>query len=248
MPGLAEMHAHIPGGQAADSIVERVLFLYVSCGITTVRGMLGHPRHLELRARAARGELLSPTIYTSGPSFNGNTIPTTEAAATMVRQQKEAGYDFLKIHPGVKREVFDMLAATADRVRIRFAGHVPAEVGLNRAVESGYATIDHLDGYVEALLRDGAPLTADQSAFFGLNFGDYLDQSRLPALVEVDLTRFRGHRVRSAFPRIRGAGHYGLVPDRASWGKCGGRFPAAGRDQAVAPRLSTSASYATGLR
>ncbi len=184
MPGLAEMHAHIPGGQAADSIVERVLFLYVSGGITTVRGMLGHPRHLELRARAARGELLSPTIYTSGPSFNGNTVPTPEAAATMVRQQKEAGYDFLKIHPGVEREVFDTLDATADRLGIRFAGHVPAKVGLDRALESRYATIDHLDGYVEAMLRDGASLTAEQSAFFGLNFGDQLDESRLPALVE----------------------------------------------------------------
>src|SRR5687767_14513690 len=69
IPGLAEMHAHIPGGQASDSTVERTLFLYVAGGLTTIRGMLGHPRHLELRGRAARGELISPTIYTSGPSF-----------------------------------------------------------------------------------------------------------------------------------------------------------------------------------
>jgi hypothetical protein len=184
IPGLAEMHAHIPGGQAPDSIVERVLFLYVSGGITTVRGMLGHPRHLELRARAARGELLSPTIYTSGPSFNGNTVPTTEAAATLVRQQKEAGYDFLKIHPGIKRDVFDTLDATADRVGIQFSGHVPEEVGLDRALQVRYASIDHLDGYVEAMLRDNATLTPDQSAFFGLNFGDQLDQSKLSAMVE----------------------------------------------------------------
>ena len=34
IPGLAEMHAHMPGGQAADSVVERTLFLYVSGGIT----------------------------------------------------------------------------------------------------------------------------------------------------------------------------------------------------------------------
>ncbi|HEX6433348.1 MAG TPA: hypothetical protein VFZ87_03870, partial [Gemmatimonadales bacterium] len=49
LPGLAEMHAHIPGGQAPDSVVERTLFLYVAGGITTIRGMLGHPSHLELR-------------------------------------------------------------------------------------------------------------------------------------------------------------------------------------------------------
>ena len=28
IPGLAEMHAHIPGGQASDTVVERTLFMY----------------------------------------------------------------------------------------------------------------------------------------------------------------------------------------------------------------------------
>ncbi|HEX5962529.1 MAG TPA: amidohydrolase family protein [Gemmatimonadales bacterium] len=184
MPGLAEMHAHIPGGQVPDSLVERTLFLYVSRGITTIRGMLGDPRHLDLRARAARGDLLSPTIYTSGPSLNGNSVPTPGAAARMVAEQKAAGYDFLKIHPGINGEVFDTLAATAQRVGIRFAGHVPLDVGLERALESGYATIDHLDGYVEAMVQTGAPVAAAESEFFGLNLGEHLDQSKMPALVE----------------------------------------------------------------
>jgi hypothetical protein len=136
IPGLAEMHAHIPGGQAPDSIVERVLFLYVSGGITTIRGMLGHPRHLDLRARAARNELLSPTIYAAGPSLNGNSLPTPDSAVKAVEQQQAAGYDLLKIHPGLKLDVFDAVVRTARRVGIRFAGHVPADVGLARAIEA----------------------------------------------------------------------------------------------------------------
>jgi imidazolonepropionase-like amidohydrolase len=184
IPGLAEMHAHIPGGQAPDSVVERTLFLYVSGGITTVRGMLGHPRHLELRARAGRGDIVSPTIYTSGPSFNGNSVPTPQAAARRVIEQEAAGYDFLKIHPGIERHVFDTLAATAQRVGIKLAGHVPLDVGLQRALEARYASIDHLDGYVEAMVRKDSPIPAAQSEFFGLNLGEHLDTSRLPALVE----------------------------------------------------------------
>ncbi|MGZ8398695.1 MAG: amidohydrolase family protein [Gemmatimonadales bacterium] len=184
IPGLAEMHAHIPGGETPDSVTERTLFLYVAGGITTIRGMLGHPRHLDLRARAARNQLLSPTIYTSGPSLNGNSVPTPGAAARIVTEQKAAGYDFLKIHPGIGGEVFDTLAATARRVGIRFAGHVPLDVGLARVLETGYATIDHLDGYVEAMVRDGSPVTAAESEFFGINLGEHLDESRLPALVE----------------------------------------------------------------
>jgi imidazolonepropionase-like amidohydrolase len=184
IPGLAEMHAHIPGGQAPDSVVERTLFLYVAGGITTVRGMLGHPRHLDLRARAAKNQLISPTIYTSGPSFNGNSVPTPESATRMVTEQKAAGYDFLKIHPGIKREVFDALASTAQRAGIKLAGHVPLEVGLNRALDARYASIDHLDGYVEAMVRKDSPILPAQSAFFGFNLGEHLDESRLPALVE----------------------------------------------------------------
>ncbi|HYC31325.1 MAG TPA: amidohydrolase family protein, partial [Gemmatimonadales bacterium] len=183
IPGLAEMHAHMPGGQAADSVVERTLFLYVSGGITTIRGMLGHPRHLELRARAARNELVSPTIYAAGPSFNGNTAPTPEAAARAVTEQKAAGYDLLKIHPGVSRAAFDTLVATARRVGIPFAGHVPEDVGVAHAIESGYASIEHLDGYLEAMLRDGSAAGASESAFFGMNLGDQVDEAKLPALV-----------------------------------------------------------------
>ncbi len=184
LPGLAEMHAHIPGGQVPDSIVERTLFLYVAGGATTIRGMLGHPRHLELRARAARGEIISPTIYTSGPSFNGNSVPTPQSALHLVAEQKKAGYDFLKIHPGITREVFDTLAAAAERSGIRLAGHVPLDVGLQRALEARYASIDHLDGYIEAMVRPEAPVKATESEFFGLNLGEHLDESRVPALVD----------------------------------------------------------------
>ena len=183
IPGLAEMHAHVPGGQAPDSLVERTLFMYVAGGITTVRGMLGHPRHLELRARAARGELVSPTIYTSGPSFNGNSMPDPATAAKAVEEQHAAGYDLLKIHPGLTRAVFDTLAATAHRLGIPFAGHVPEDVGIARALEARYASIDHLDGYLEAMVRDGAPVSGAESAFFGMNLGEHLDEAKLPALV-----------------------------------------------------------------
>jgi len=39
IPGLSEMHGHIPGVGSAS--LERVLHLYVVNGITRVRGMLG---------------------------------------------------------------------------------------------------------------------------------------------------------------------------------------------------------------
>ena len=72
------MHGHLTGGN--DALNERILLLSVARGITTVRGMLGHPSHLVLRERVRKGELLGPTIYTSGPSLNGNTVPDAASA------------------------------------------------------------------------------------------------------------------------------------------------------------------------
>jgi imidazolonepropionase-like amidohydrolase len=178
MPTLAEMHAHIPAGDAADSTVERTLFLYAANGLGTIRGMLGDPRHLQYRERVAKGELFSPRIYTSGPSFNAKSATSPEVAAKMVQEQKAAGYDLLKIHPGVSRAAFDALDAKADELKIPFAGHVPLEVGLQRALEAKYHSIDHLDGYVEALAKE--PLT---SQFFGLNLINQVDESKISSLV-----------------------------------------------------------------
>jgi imidazolonepropionase-like amidohydrolase len=182
MPGLSEMHAHIPPAQAGDTTIERTLFLYLANGITTARGMLGQPAHLQWRDRANRGEILSPRIWTSGPSINGNSVQTPDSARRAVLHQHRAGYDFLKLHPGISRAVFDAMARTADSVGIPYAGHVSLAVGLQRTLEARQATIDHLDGYVEALVRDGAPVTASESQFFGFNLTGHLDESRIPAL------------------------------------------------------------------
>ena len=179
MPGLGELHAHIPGGKSPDADVERTLFLYVANGVTTIRGMLGDPRHITYRERVAKGEVIGPMIYTSGPSFNGNSAKTPAAAVEMVVAQKQAGYDLLKIHPGVPRDAFDAMAAKADELKIPFAGHVPEAVGLMRALEAKYRSIDHLDGYVEAMVPNPAG-----SQTFGVNLVAQADESRIPALVK----------------------------------------------------------------
>lgn len=179
MPGMAEMHAHIPGGKAPDELMHRVLALFAANGITTIRGMLGDPRHLPLRAAVAKGEVVGPAIYTSGPSFNGNSATSPEVAVKMVQEQKAAGYDFLKVHPGVPRAAFDAMAAEANKLAMPFSGHVPADVGLERALAAPYRSIDHIDGYFEYAVKRDAPVDLENTGFFGVNFTDHLDRVRL---------------------------------------------------------------------
>ena len=184
MPGMAEMHAHIPGGaNATEADMQRTLLLFAANGITTIRGMLGEPRHLPLRAAVANGTTIGPTIFTSGVSFNGNTAKSIDVAVKMVQDQKAAGYDLLKIHPGVPRDVFDAVVVEANRLRIPFSGHVPADVGLERALAAKYHSIDHIDGYFEYAVRADATVDVKNPGFFGANLAAHLDAARLARAV-----------------------------------------------------------------
>jgi imidazolonepropionase-like amidohydrolase len=149
MPGLAEMHGHtpVPNGDPTTQFVNDMMFLYAANGVTTVRGMLGARGQLELKRLANGGEIVGPTLYLAGPSFSGGTVESPEQAAQRVRDQKREGWDLLKVHPGLTAAEFDAMARTAAEVGIRFGGHVPADVGLIRAIEMGQQTFDHIDGY-----------------------------------------------------------------------------------------------------
>jgi imidazolonepropionase-like amidohydrolase len=183
IPGLAEMHAHVPPIDDLEPMKE-VLFLFAANGITTIRGMLGHPKHLELRTMIQQGQINGPRFYTTGPSFNGISVKTAEAGAEMVRKQKEMGYDFLKLHPGLNLETFPAIASTANEVGIPFAGHVSWAVGVWRAIEAGYSSIDHLDGFVEALVPGIETVTEQEAGLFGMFIGDRADASRIPTLMK----------------------------------------------------------------
>ena len=182
IPGLAEMHAHVPPIDDIEPMKEVVLLFAVK-GVTTIRGMLGHPRHLELRSKLKSGEIIGPRFYTSGPSFSGGTVKTAASGSDMVRQQKQAGYDFLKLHPGLTKETFSAIAKTAKEVNIPFAGHVSYDVGVWTAIESGYATIDHLDGFVESLVPGIENITEQQNGLFAMFSSAQADTTRIPKLM-----------------------------------------------------------------
>lgn len=87
MPGLTEMHAHVPPPRQPSlpaRYQEDVLFLFVANGVTLARGMLGQPQHLELREALTAHEVLGPRLITSGPSFNGQSVRTPEQGRTRV--------------------------------------------------------------------------------------------------------------------------------------------------------------------
>lgn len=164
MPGLGEMHGHNPPIGSSPAYVESIYFLFLSNGVTTVRGMLGWPGQIELRDQVKSGRILGPTLILAGPSFSGATVTSPQAAEQRVRDQKREGWDLIKVHPGLRRDSYDAMATVADQLGLRFAGHIPTEVGLIHAIERRQETIDHLDGYMEYLNGGDGPLDPQKLA------------------------------------------------------------------------------------
>lgn len=165
MPGLAEMHGHVPPVESSDfpdRYVEDVLFLYLAGGVTTVRGMLGHENQLMLKESVNNGDLLGPNLYLAGPSFSGGSINSVNEVAGRVREQVEEGWDLLKVHPGLTLEEFEAMAEVANEAGIAFAGHIPEDVGLENAINLGQETIDHLDGYIAYMNASDTPVSESE--------------------------------------------------------------------------------------
>jgi imidazolonepropionase-like amidohydrolase len=76
MPGLADMHVHLPGPNTPAQRTADELFLYIANGVTTVRSMAGFDRHLRLRDQVNGGELPGPTLILAGPGLDGDRVRT----------------------------------------------------------------------------------------------------------------------------------------------------------------------------
>jgi len=175
LPGLADMHVHVG--------TERDLTLFLAHGVTTVRNMWGFDWLLDWKREIERGEMLGPTIFTAGPLLDGDppiwdtspVVTDPREAERIVRMQKREGFDFVKVYVRLSSEVYEAVVSEARRQGMAVAGHVPYQVGLDRVLSAGQASIEHLDGYMEALKRDDSPEITGGDVdrrFFAVSFVD----------------------------------------------------------------------------
>jgi imidazolonepropionase-like amidohydrolase len=233
MPGLADMHIHIPPEGSDGETASKEFWLFVAHGVTTARVMIGQPEHLVLRDTIARGALLGPTLYVAGPplGIKPGALPgvpelkTLDDARRVPAEQKKAGYDFVKILDDLTLEQYDALAAGCREAGIPLVGHVPDSVSLEHALAS-QASIEHLAGYIEALIP------ADIRGKPGLRLSEVLDKlevARLPELVaatkkangvNVPTLFFWSALVSSDTPQLlglRGGLEYVPAKEKAGW-------------------------------
>src|SRR5262249_8270233 len=84
MPGLGEMHAHLPEPSDPPEYMRTTLTLYVANGVTTVRCMRGFPNHLGARQAVISGKLLGPSLFLAGPGLGGESVISAEDGVRQV--------------------------------------------------------------------------------------------------------------------------------------------------------------------
>ncbi len=231
IPGLVDMHTHLLSDDDAypDSIAADELRVMVANGVTTVRFMIGTPELLKLREQSAAGQIAAPRIYVASPHLTGReqgndfVVKTTDEAREAVRKSKAAGYDFIKVTTFVPSLVYESAVDEAKKLGIRVVGHADSRyVGVERAWKAGQQ-IEHLDGYMELLLKPDAPMKGSVSDLYiytpeNWKSFDHMDESKIPEIARktvesnpfVDPTH---HFMKNSFGRLRTEEEMRAQPD-----------------------------------
>jgi len=171
MPGLWDMHVHFGGGPELIQENKDLLPLYLAYGITSIRDCAGDlaDEVLAWRGQIRRGELLGPTLYTSGPKLEGykpiwkgvievGTEAEVNAALDRLQGLK---VDFVKITDNtLKPELFLYAVREATRRGLKTSAHIPAAITVEQASAAGLTSIEHMS----YALRPGSPQEAELSA------------------------------------------------------------------------------------
>ena len=231
VPGLVDMHTHLlsDGDEYPDSIAPDELRVMVANGVTTVRFMIGTPELLKLRERSAAQEIAAPTIYVASPHLTGRkqgndfVVTNPDEAREAVRKSKAAGYDFIKVTTFVPSLIYEAAVEEAAKQNIRVVGHADSRfVGVERAWKARQQ-IEHLDGYMELLLKADSPIKGSVSDLYIYNPAnwasfDHMDESKIPEIARktvasnpfVDPTH---HFMKNSFGRLRTEDEIRAQPD-----------------------------------
>lgn len=182
LPGLADMHVHLEWFPD-----DRVLWLFLLNGVTTLRQTDGRPEHLEWRNEIDSGARTGPHLIVGGRILEGadpawddtRVVASPQEGIAAVRDQHASGYDFIKAYHTLDAETLRAIAAEAKRLGLPVAGHVPREAGLHGAVEAGMGFVEHLSGYLDVIRREGAEAPEGFERFASRYFLYEIDEEKL---------------------------------------------------------------------
>lgn len=162
IPGLVDMHSH-----SWKVSPQLHLPLQVAHGITAVRDMMGCPEledpmlacsadKRRWSAAAERGELVSPRFLGNASFYYEDAALTPAAADARARADKARGADFLKVYNKLSAPAYQSLSRQARAIGLPVVGHLPRQVSLLTAIESGQRSLEHGRIFIEGCFGNGA--------------------------------------------------------------------------------------------
>lgn len=143
MPGMAEMHVHLPQPEEQ----KKFFTLSLMGGVTTIRSMRGKPQHLDLKKPLGYP---IPHMYLGAPIITRFTPLDEKSADSILHAYSTAGYDFIKVLDIKDSASFITLMKYARRYKLPVCGHMLYNLSLECLLNNGYSTIEHMGGYVDA--------------------------------------------------------------------------------------------------
>jgi imidazolonepropionase-like amidohydrolase len=167
VPGLTDSHVHLttdmPWAPARADFGDAPL--YLAHGVTTVVNLRGTPTQLDWKRRIEAGEMLGPTIYTSGDFVNEPRVMTADEVYREVAAQARDGYDLIKFHKiwtpgigfttrrGLSRESYVRMFEAARQEGLPVVGHAPVNLGLDGLLASSGGAVAHVGELIRLYFR-----------------------------------------------------------------------------------------------
>ncbi len=165
IPGLTDMHAHIPGdgGRTGPRGFEYAYKLWLGHGVTTLRDAgngAGIERLRDHRRQGEQNQMVVPrlVLYERWPNVSRQAERghTPEEARVLVRAFKEGGADGVKVSKG-PGHFPDVIEAIADEVRALGMNGVAVDLKVSEtdariASNAGVTTIEHWYGIPDAAI------------------------------------------------------------------------------------------------
>ena len=165
MPGLAEMHSHLP----IESEVDTLLLENVAAGVTHLRIMNTKTPQLQLKKRLENNQnVITPKLYYSYIITRDVKYNLIQFDSLMTEIKKNE-INFIKLFSVASEEVFDNLMTSANKNNISVCGHYPSGIEIEKVLKSGFKSIEHLGGYDkiknENELNNSIKLTQERKVF-----------------------------------------------------------------------------------
>lgn len=151
MPGLADMHVHLP----EDKDLTALLKMNVAAGVTHIRVMNSVSPQIEIKKKL-ESELftISPKIHFSH-LIKRDTKYSEKQFDSLIISLKKENIDFIKVMNLFNEETYDNLMRSAKNHKMTVCGHYPrylqfgnvVALKMEKVLKDNFKSIEHLGGY-----------------------------------------------------------------------------------------------------